>query len=218
MGKIPRTFSKIDGRTFSKMFGSGGGTGFKVNPNFSVYAMMHVWENRSYADQFFASDFYQQMKNESSEQWTVFFKSYKILGTWDKKNPFKIDTERNLNAPVVIITRASIRPKYVVQFWKRVPAITKFLNNSSNALFSIGIGEIPWFYQVTFSIWETEEEMIAFAHKDKHHSSAAKKSMDEKWFKEYMFNRFYLTDSMGSWKGENPLNQLDFDNISSSAY
>lgn len=210
MGKIPREFSKIKGSSFSKMFGSGGGTGFRVKPNLNVYAMMHVWENKEIADTFFASKFYQKMKDESTEQWTLFFKTYKILGTWDQQNPFKIDTERDLNAPVVIITRASIKARHVMKFWKKVPSITMFLNTCTNNIFSIGIGEIPWFYQVTFSIWKTEEEMIAFAHKDKNHASAAKKSMDENWFKEYMFNRYYLTDSMGSWKGENPIENIDF--------
>lgn len=205
MGLIPREFHKIEGANFSKMFGSGGGKGFKVRPNFSTYAMMHVWENREMADKFFKSDFYTKMKDESTEQWTVFFKTYKMLGTWDQQNPFKIDSERDMSAPVVVITRASIKTRYVIQFWKRVPAISKFLNNCTKNIFSIGIGEIPWFYQVTFSIWNTEEEMIAFAHTDKNHANAAKKSMDKNWFKEYMFNRYYLVDSMGTWKGEKPL-------------
>lgn len=204
MGTIPKELKKVKGSNFSKLFGSGGGTGFSAKPNFSVYAMMHVWENKESANHFFKSELYDQLCNSSLHQWTLFFKTYSTRGEWDKSKPFVVDTERDLNAPVVVITRASIKTKHVFKFWKRVPDISRFILTKNNNIFSVGIGEVPWFYQVTFSIWENEEAMVQFAHKDKFHAEAAKISLNKGWFKEYMFNRFYLTDSNESWSGENP--------------
>ena len=116
--------------------------------------------------------------------------------------PFIIDEERDMNAPIVVITRASIKLWRTIPFWRRVPAISKFILTKDANIFSVGVGEIPWIYQVTFSIWKSEEEMIQFAHKDKHHGEAAKISLDKNWFKEYMFNRFYLVESRGTWEGK----------------
>ena len=50
-----------------------------------------------------------------------------------------------------------------MKFWNRVPDISAVIGADRNVLFKIGIGEVPLFHQVTFSIWPDVQSMTAFA-------------------------------------------------------
>jgi heme-degrading monooxygenase HmoA len=208
MGIKPRQLKKVKGTQFTKLFGSGGADGFGLAPNFNVYGMLMVWDNRAAADAYFSSELFRKQRRESTEQWTVFFKAYRVLGTWDKQQPFELNSTGDAETPIVVITRASIKTKHVIKFWKKVPAISDFLQTQDASLFSVGVGEIPWFYQVTFSVWKSEAEMMDFAHKDKRHGEAARESLEKDWFQEYLFSRFHLVDSIGTWYGKEMLTEV----------
>lgn len=209
MATHPKKLTKIEGASFTKLMGSGGGHGFAANPNFGVYALLIVWEDQQSADNYFrSSKMYKKQKKQSVEQWHLFFKGYKSRGSWGGLEPFELNTEYSKEAPIVVITRAAIKTRHILKFWKKVPDISAFLQTQESNLFSVGVGETPWFYQVTFSLWENEEKMIQFAHKDKNHAEAAKKSLDYGWFKEELFARFHLVKSSGTWNGANPASNL----------
>ena len=71
-----------------------------------------------------------------------------------KKNEFK-----KKDHMLAALTRATIKPKIMLKFWSKVPAISKVIGNDKNVLFKMGLGEIPWFHQVTFSIWPNAKTM-----------------------------------------------------------
>ena len=156
---------RMKGLQFYKLFGSGVGEGFTpvLNPN--VYAIMAVWDSVTDADQNIAnSSIFKQYKNRSKENWTLYLKPTRSWGSWDKRNPFEITDKLDQTFPVVALTRATIKTSILLKFWKRVPRyIQKQLGSIKNVLFKIGLGEIPWFHQVTFSIWPSQESMDQFA-------------------------------------------------------
>ena len=45
----------VSGQQFYKLMGSGKGMGFNPLPDWSVYALLQVWENEETADAFFAN-------------------------------------------------------------------------------------------------------------------------------------------------------------------
>ncbi len=211
MGIMPGKLAKIEGAEFTKLMGSGGGQGFGAKPNFSTYAFMVVWKDRASAEKYFNSEIYQRQKKQSVEQWTIFFKCYSAHGSWDKKNPFQLNSEASEDTPIIVITRASLRYKHILKFWKRVPSISDFIQTKNANIFSVGIGERPWVLQVTFSIWDSEKQMVQFAHKDKHHAEAARASLKYGWFKESMFSRFHVIETRGTWGGKMPLSKFNAD-------
>jgi hypothetical protein len=73
---------------------------------------------------------------------------------------------------------------------------------------SVGIGEIPWIKQATFSVWQSKESMKAFAYGMKEHAEVIKKTRQQQWYSEDMFVRFIITGSVGSIRGQNPLKDL----------
>jgi heme-degrading monooxygenase HmoA len=59
---------------------------------------------------------------------------------------------------------------------------------------SVGIGEVPFIKQATFSIWESKEQMRSFAYKLPLHKEVIKKTHQEKWYSEDMFTRFKVIE------------------------
>ena len=151
--------SKISGLKFYKLFGTGSGHGFTniVNPitNSGVYAILAVWQNHEIAKQAIETeDIYIKYRNKGDQNWNIFLKPVSVRGLWSGKSPFEIkNTVAVGDDQIVALTRASIKLINLLKFWKRVPDIENVIGSDKNVLFKIGMGEIPWFHQVTFSIW-----------------------------------------------------------------
>ena len=82
------------------------------------------------------------------------------------------------------------------------------MDERDGSIFSIGIGEYPWFMQATFSLWEDEESMRKYAYKSKVHSEVIQKTRALGWYSEELFANFAPYKTVGSWQGQNPLRPL----------
>jgi heme-degrading monooxygenase HmoA len=194
---------KEPGIIFVRLLGSGGGAGYSLSPDFGTYALLCVWKDESDAEHFFShSSFYTTFKSHSREQFTIYMRNISTRGSWSDESPF-IPAERDQQNPFIsVLTRATLKNSYLFQFWKRVPNVSKTQETATGLIFSKGVGEIPFFEQATFTIWENEENMIAFAYQSKYHTEAIKKTRELKGFKEEMFSRFQPYKTTGSWKGK----------------
>ena len=156
------------------------------------------------AEKSIREEIYKKYRAKSVENWNVFLSPISSKGYWDKINPFDplkketVSEEKMLAA----LTRATIKPKIMLKFWSRVPAISKVIGNDKNVLFKMGLGEIPWFHQVTFSIWPNAETMSNFARKDGPHAKAIKSVREGNWFSEELYARFKVEKAIGKWCGK----------------
>ena len=204
MGFARKKLKKIKQISFFKLFGSGTGEGFTPYPNTSVYAILSVWNNLGEAENNIKErEIFENYRTHSMENWTVFLSPISSRGYWDKTNPFKpnkyeIEIKDNMLAA---LTRATIKPKIMLKFWSKVPAISKVIGNDKNVLFKMGLGEIPWFHQVTFSIWPNAETMSDFARKDGPHAKAIQSVREGNWFSEELYARFEVKKAIGKWSG-----------------
>ena len=204
MGFARKKLKKIKQISFFKLFGSGTGEGFTPYPNTSVYAILSVWNNLGEAENNIKErEIFENYRTHSMENWTVFLSPISSRGYWDKTNPFKpnkyeIEIKDNMLAA---LTRATIKPKIMLKFWFKVPAISKVIGNNKNVLFKMGLGEIPWFHQVTFSIWPNAEAMSDFARKDGPHAKAIQSVREGNWFSEELYARFEVKKAIGKWSG-----------------
>ena len=204
MGFARKKLKKIKQISFFKLFGSGTGEGFTPYPNTSVYAILSVWNNLGEAENNIKErEIFENYRTHSMENWTVFLSPISSRGYWDKTNPFKpnkyeIEIKDNMLAA---LTRATIKPKIMLKFWSKVPAISKVIGNDKNVLFKMGLGEIPWFHQVTFSIWPNAEAMSDFARKDGPHAKAIQSVREGNWFSEELYARFEVKKAIGKWSG-----------------
>ncbi|MHB0756412.1 hypothetical protein [Polaribacter sp. M15] len=190
MGRPPITVDKIEGLTFFKPLGTGSGNGFSIQPDFSTYGFVTVFETESQAEIFVKSDAMQQYKNTACDFSIVFMKTIKSHGEWSKQNPFKSSTAMDKNKPLAVITRATIKPKLAHKFWKYVPSVSKSMDNYKELVYSKGIGEFPLLMQATFSIWSSAEAMINYAYQNPKHAEMVKKTRELQWYSEELFARF----------------------------
>jgi hypothetical protein len=91
-------------------------------------------------------------------------------------------------------------------FWKNVAPVQNKMPGAKGLLFSVGIGEMPFLRQATFSVWQDENDMRSFAYTMAEHRDVIKKTRDRKWYSEEMFTRFRPLAWCGKLNGKSPLN------------
>jgi spheroidene monooxygenase len=201
-------FGRIPNIGFHKMLGTGTGRGFTPWPNWGVYALMAAWPSPEVARERVAdAAVYKAYKARSAEHWTVFLNATRSRGEWAGGAPFEPLTEvpGQEGSAVAVLTRASVKPRHVPAFWSRVPDIQRVLPvDDPGLLFRMGLGEIPWLHQVTFSIWTDLEAMEEFAYRGPHHA-AVREVYREGWFSEELFARFRVLGTDGTWDGRDPI-------------
>ncbi len=208
MGLARPAMARVPGIGFWKLCGSGTGEGFTPLPNISVYAILAVWPDEDTARaQTSDAAVYKRYQSKAGEHWTVFLTPSQARGEWSGQAPFTV-ADVELDGPLAALTRATIKPSIMQRFWGRVPSISKVIGSDPNVAFKIGIGEIPWFHQVTFSIWPNAAAMARFARGDGPHGQAIKAVRDGAWFKEELYARFAIVGDAGTWGGESPLSKL----------
>jgi hypothetical protein len=197
MGRPPLLHQNIQGLTFWKPLGSGGGNGFSVWPDFSTFGLLTVFNTEEEALQFLESDVISAYTNNSSHFSHVLMHSIKAHGQWSKQEPFLASTSYDATKPIAVITRATIKPKLAYKFWRYVPSVSKSMIGHKGLIFSKGIGEWPILMQATFSLWETSENMMTYAYKNKKHADMVKKTRELDWYAEELFSRFHPFEIRG---------------------
>ena len=199
---------KAEGHSFYKLMGSGKDLGFNPFPDWSVYALLQVWDKESFADQYFdTSLLHQRYLYHASEVSTIYLKNISAGGKWSNKEPFEVSDELDPNNPqIAVITRATIKISKLIKFWRYVPHSEKPLINNSDLIFTKGIGEAPIVQMATFSLWKNIEAVKAFAYQSKAHQTAIQKTRKLKWYKEELFSRFQPYKTRGVWEGKDLLN------------
>lgn len=205
MGAARLPMSRIPDIGFWKLCGSGVGEGFTPIPNTAVWAILATWPNETIARARVAdTSVYRSFRDRADEAWTVYLAPTSTRGQWSGKVPFTVsDTAQQ--GRLAALTRATIRPSKLLRFWNRAPAISDVIGDDQNVLFKIGIGEVPWLQQVTFSIWPDLDSMTAFARGDGPHGRAIKAVREGRWFREELYARFNVLGAEGQWEGRDPL-------------
>ena len=194
---------------FWKLFGSGTGEGFTPVPNFGVYAIMTCFDDAETAAHVVRNDpLFDAYRARAAEHWSVMLTPTSVRGVWSDQIPFAAVEEPD-GGPIFALTRATIKPSILMKFWGRVPAISNVIGSDPNVIFKMGVGEVPWFHQVTLSIWPDAFSMAEFARRDGPHARAIKAVRAHEWFKEELYARFNVKAEFGSWAGMPPVVPAD---------
>jgi spheroidene monooxygenase len=208
MGLARWPMSRVPGIGFWKLCGSGTGAGFTPRPNLSVYAILATWPDAETARAALTGGgIFGRYRSRAAETWTVLLSPTSVRGAWSGQTPFIAGDAAHPSA-LAALTRATIRPSVLARFWRRVPDISAVIGANTSALFKIGIGEVPWLHQVTFSIWPDSQAMAAFA-RTGHHAEAISAVRAENWFSEELYARFAVHSDIGTWNGVSPLATLE---------
>ena len=187
-----------------KLCGSGIGEGFTPIPNTAVYAILATWPDHDAARRaMMGTAVYRRYRARADEALTIFLTPASARGAWAGTEPFS-PQDVTLDGPVAALTRATVKPSVALKFWGQEPAISRAIGADPNVMFKIGIGEVPWMQQVTFSVWPDTETMADFARRDGPHARAIKAVRDGGWFREELYARFRVDAAEGTWEGAAP--------------
>ena len=140
------------------------------------------------------------------ELFTIVLQPTEGHGLWDNKMPFgNLPKQTAEDGITAVLTRATIRLSKLKAFWQHVQSAAEPLQNAEGFIMSVGIGEIPWIKQATFSIWQNKQLMKQYAYGTMQHATVIGKTRKEKWYSEELFVRFKVLQAIGTLNGINPL-------------
>ena len=211
--RIPLWLNKNIG--FWKLMGSGRNGSFDKSPDWQQWAILTVIKSENISPSPGQSGFNRILYGPfisgwirlfGCEVWTVLLEPIEGHGYWDGKKVFgELPAASAYEGPIAILTRATIRLSRLRNFWKNVDPVARQMAFAKGLIASLGIGEVPFIKQATFSIWESKEDMKNFAYQMKTHADVIRKTRNERWYSEDMFVRFKISGSSGTIKGYNPL-------------
>lgn len=195
--------------TFWKLMGSGKDGKFTLKPDWQMWVTLAEWKTREDFDKFYQDSFISSWwKRFTKEQFTILCEPLSSHGKWSGKEPFNKETSKKdkaVSEPVVVLTRATIRPTKIKSFWSNVGVVSGIMVKSKGYVTSFSMGEAPFYLQATLSVWESMDDVITFAYKSPEHAEVIRKTRSENWYSEELFARFRLVASYGSLNGKNPL-------------
>jgi hypothetical protein len=197
---------------FFRLMGSGRSGSFDLQPDWHQWAILHFSETKYSANSTtgidglhrelygpFITNWWRRFR---CERWTICLELAEGHGTWDGYTPvLPGKSPLDPSEPVAVLTRATIRFSKLGDFWKRVGPISEQMKMAPGLRFSAGIGEAPVYRQATFSIWDSSEQMKAFAYRLREHRDVVRDTRTFKWYSEEMFLRFRPLFSIGSLRG-----------------
>lgn len=203
--RIPLWLSST--HSFWKLMGCGRNGSFDKTPDWRQWALLEIWDAKTK----------QGTHPGFIQLWWKFFGCNKRIlllnpieghGTWDHKHVFGTLPKKSLyNGKIAILTRATIRINKLSRFWSQVDAVAQKMATAPGFLGSVGIGEVPWIKQATFSIWESKDAMTSFAYKMQEHAEVVRKTRSENWYSEEMFVRFQIIDNEGDLNVLSPIRE-----------
>ncbi|MCP9750066.1 spheroidene monooxygenase [Ferruginibacter sp. HRS2-29] len=195
--------------SFYKLMGSGKNGTFDKVPDLQQWAILAVHDkpggssdNRSLYGSLVAGwwAFF------GCETFTLLLEPLESHGSWSGKKAFgELPAKSAYDGPVAVLTRATIRMNKLKYFWQNVAGVANKMAGAKGFICSFGIGEMPWIRQATFSIWQSKDDMKAFAYGMKEHAEVIQKTRKQRWYSEDMFTRFRIIARSGTVKGEDPL-------------
>lgn len=207
MGLSRGALRRSPGIGFSKLFGSGVGEGFTPRPNTAVWAILAEWPDLARAREACAEARpFADWRARAEESCTLLLGPLSRRGRWSGETPFEPASEEAAGAsgPIAALTRATLRTRTLLRFWSREPAISAEIGANPDVLFKVGLGEVPWLHQVTFSVWPDSTAMDRFARRGPH-ARAIASARREGWFAEELYARFAVLEASGRWEGRDPL-------------
>ena len=200
--------------SFYKLLGSGKNGTFDKRPDWQQWGILTVGSGQSAVGCMEHKTLYRQLYGSfiggwirlfGCETWTIFLEPIGGHGTWDGKKVFgELPFQTEYDGKIAVLTRATIRLSRLKNFWANVNSVANQMVGAKGFISSLGIGELPWIKQATFSIWQDRAAMKAFAYQMKEHQEVIRKTRAEKWYSEDMFVRFKIVNSVGSIKGIDP--------------
>ena len=221
MGLDRRHLHRTEGLTFWKLLGTGDGHTFKLrDADLRRWGLLAVWASSDDLRRFERSSTVARgWRRLAAERWRVDLRPLRSRGTWARREPFAPPSSAGapgsargrpgpaggLSGPVAAITRARIRLGRGRAFRQAVPPVAFDAARAPGLRLSVAIGEAPVGLLGTFSVWQDQSALEAFAYRGEAHRQVVRRTPGERWYAEELFARFEVLGAEGTVGGIDPL-------------
>ncbi|MGZ4603350.1 MAG: monooxygenase [Kineosporiaceae bacterium] len=196
------------GLRFAKLLGTGSGRTFTVRDADPLHwGLLAVWDDPADAERFATGRTHRAWEALARERLDIRLRPIASRGRWSGRRPFGDPRPQRVPGPVAALTRARIRAGRHRAFWRAVPPVSSDLHSVPGLRLAVGIGEAPIGLQGTFSLWESAEPLVDFAHRRAAHREVVRRTAREGWYAEELFARFAVIDVSGTFGTRQPLGE-----------
>jgi hypothetical protein len=118
-------------------------------------------------------------------------------GQWAGHRPFGDRTPVVHSGPILVLTRARLRPMKALRFWRALAPVAQTLDETPGLRTAFGFGEAPIGLQGTISVWARAADLTRFAYRTPEHARVVAQTPVRRWYAEELFARLAGLDVAG---------------------
>jgi hypothetical protein len=214
-----RRLRRTRGVSFAKLLGTGRDLRFgPTDADPTRWAAVVAWNDATEAERFDDSPVGRAWGAIATARCRLALRPVSSRGAWAGRSPFdgcaprhtdvdvEADEPRKDDGPMLVLTRARLRPAQMTAFWRAIPTVAATLPAAPGLLAAFGVGEAPLGWQGTVSVWRAATDLTGFAYGRSEHRAAVAATRVRRWYAEELFARFTVLDVDGDrdvlgWNG-----------------